>query len=157
MHSCPFIVLNHKVLLILVVSVPAVLRIVPIILLPSPSGSQDGTVHIWVVEGKRESNGQSESGSRVSHVTSLLGHQAPIITLAFSESAALLASGCKAGSVRIWDIQVGHQAPIITLAFSESAALLASGCKAGSVRIWDIQVAISLEMHEGSVMERHVV
>ncbi len=78
------------------------------------SGCQDGGVHLWVIEGKLESGEQSEtegaagdqSELRVSHVTTLCGHQAPITALAFSEEGALLASGCKAGSVRVWDLKV---------------------------------------------------
>lgn len=57
-----------------------------------------------------ESAPSSSSASErqlVEHVASLAGHCAPITRLAFNASASLLASGCKAGSVRIWDISVG--------------------------------------------------
>lgn len=64
-------------------------------------------VHLWIVHS--EVSAESESSGRcdyVSHVQSLKGHSAPITCLEFSESASLLASGCKAGSVRIWDLKV---------------------------------------------------
>ena len=83
------------------------------------SGSQDGAVHLWTVQGKASqsdsepsTSDQSESSIRVSHVTTLQGHQAPISVLAFSETAVLLASGCQAGSVRIWDLKVGGRAAV---------------------------------------------
>lgn len=76
--------------------------------LSSSSGSKDcGIVHLWVVHAGQP--GDSETSVKrglVSHVQSLEGHSAPITCLEFSETAALLASGCKAGSVRIWDLKV---------------------------------------------------
>lgn len=72
-----------------------------------------------MIEGKKEPADQSkskalpadqlESSTGVSHVTTLRGHQAPITTLSFSEAGVLLASGCKAGSVRVWDLKVSWQ------------------------------------------------
>ena len=76
------------------------------------SGGRDGVVHLWLVKGTESTDevtpplGSGSSDQQVSHVSSLEGHAAPITKLAFSETAALLASGCKAGSVRIWDIAV---------------------------------------------------
>ena len=81
----------------------------------SPSGSQDGTVHLWIVQGKEPIDGsyedavpvdKSDSSSGVHHVNSFRDHAAPITTLVFCESAVLLASGCKAGAVRVWDLWV---------------------------------------------------
>lgn len=79
------------------------------------SGSQDGTVHLWTVQGKEPTDrsyedaspiDQSDSSVGVEHVTSYHGHAAPITMLVFCESAVLLASGCKAGAVRVWDLWV---------------------------------------------------
>ena len=79
------------------------------------SGSKDGSIHLWTIQGKRPSDvsenepepiDQSDRKGVVSHVTCLEGHPAPITSLAFSEEGCLLASGCKAGSVRVWDLQV---------------------------------------------------
>ena len=81
----------------------------------SRSGSQDGTVHLWVVQGKEPIDesyedtspvDKSDSSAAVDHVSSFHGHAAPIMTLVFCESAVLLASGCKAGAVRVWDLWV---------------------------------------------------
>ena len=73
------------------------------------SGSKDGgAVHLWVVHAGRSTEDDPSLGrSLVTHVKSLEGHSAPITCLEFAESASLLASGCKAGSVRIWDLKVG--------------------------------------------------
>ena len=72
------------------------------------SGSKDcGVVHLWVVHTGQPVDSETPiKRGLVSHVQSLEGHSAPITCLEFSESAALLASGCKAGSVRIWDLKV---------------------------------------------------
>ena len=43
----------------------------------------------------------------VHFVATLNGHSAPITSLIFSASGALFASGCQAGSVRVWDMMVG--------------------------------------------------
>ena len=61
-------------------------------------------VHLWIVHP--EVSVESGQHYTVSHFQSLEGHSAPITCLEFSESASLLASGCKAGSVRIWDLKV---------------------------------------------------
>ena len=72
------------------------------------SGSKDcGAVHLWIVHHEvSDESGPLGRRGPVSHVQSLEGHSAPITCLEFSESASLLASGCKAGSVRIWDLKV---------------------------------------------------
>lgn len=70
---------------------------------------------MWTVQGKEPTDGsyedaspidQSDSSVGVEHVTSYHGHAAPITMLVFCESAVLLASGCKAGAVRVWDLWV---------------------------------------------------
>lgn len=80
----------------------------PLCLLSLCSGAKVGTVDLWLVKGSASGSPGSSSTSEelVSHVTSLEGHPAPITQLVFCEKASLLASGCKAGSVRIWDISV---------------------------------------------------
>ncbi len=76
------------------------------------SGSKNGKIHLWTVQGKCPSDvpqsevSQSDHKGLVSHVTCLEGHPAPITSLMINEEACLLASGCKAGSVRVWDLHV---------------------------------------------------
>jgi len=92
------------------------------------SGSQDGTVHLWTVQGKEPIDGsyedavpvdKSDSSTGVHHVSSFRGHAAPITTLVFCESAVLLASGCKAGAVRVWDLWSGSLLKFATRAVGE--------------------------------------
>ena len=46
-------------------------------------------------------------GLKLSMVATLTGHQAPLTSLQFTHyTVSLLASGCRGGSVRIWDVQV---------------------------------------------------
>ena len=64
-------------------------------------------VHLWLVRAGQPMDSEAPvKRVCVSHIHSLEGHSAPITCLEFSEAAALLASGCKAGSVRIWDLKV---------------------------------------------------
>lgn len=54
-----------------------------------------------------EGVGEERWGVKVTFVTTLTGHQAPLTSLQFTtHSSSLLASGCQAGSVKIWDVQV---------------------------------------------------
>ena len=70
-------------------------------------------VHLWMIHAGQPVDSETPvKRGLISHVKSLQGHSAPITCLEFSESGALLASGCKAGSVRIWDLKVvsvGHR------------------------------------------------
>ena len=72
---------------------------------------------MWTVQGKEPTDesyedaspiDQSDSSIGVEHVTSFHGHAAPITMLVFCESAVLLASGCKAGAIRVWDLWVSE-------------------------------------------------
>ena len=75
-------------------------------------------MHLWIVQGKEPIDGsyedavpvdKSDSSSGVHHVNSFRDHAAPITTLVFCERAVLLASGCKAGAVRVWDLWVRRE------------------------------------------------
>ena len=87
------------------------------------SGCEDGSIHLWLVDylTRMESGGEvpgetGEAGEgvgeerwgvKVTFVTTLTGHEAPLTSLQFTtHSSSLLASGCQAGSVKIWDVQV---------------------------------------------------
>lgn len=78
------------------------------------SGSRNGSIHLWTVQGKCPSDlpesepRRSEHKGPVTHVTCLEGHPAPITSLVIDKEACVLASGCKAGSVRVWDLYVRY-------------------------------------------------
>ena len=82
------------------------------------SGAKVGTVHLWLVGVPGDGTSPSTSKELVSHLASLEGHPAPITKLVFCESASLLASGCKAGSIRIWDIAVSPLSCAVGLVFT---------------------------------------
>ena len=64
-------------------------------------------VHLWIVSAEQPVESEIPvKRCPVKHIQNLEGHSAPITCLEFSEAASLLASGCKAGSVRIWDLKV---------------------------------------------------
>lgn len=97
--------------------------------------------------------GRSEGGIqlwslRTSSVESVLtGHNHPVSALAFSGNGHRLASGCRSGSIRLWDLNAVDQQPFVLpncsavvagLAFSPDNKKLASATRDGLVRIWDV-------------------
>ncbi len=60
------------------------------------------------VTSSSDAESTSSMSGVVSHVATLEGHPAAISCLAFNEGASLLASGCVAGSVRVWDVSVSE-------------------------------------------------
>jgi WD40 repeat protein len=73
------------------------------------------------------------------------GHQHTITCLAFSRDGALLASGSKDGTVRLWDARTreplavldGHRDMVVTVAFSPDGKLLASCSHDTAIKLWD--------------------
>ena len=78
------------------------------------SGCLDGSITLWLVDyssrvepSSGEGVEEERWGVKLSTVATLSGHQAPLTSLQFTHyTASLLASGCRGGSVRIWDVQV---------------------------------------------------
>ncbi|MGF1499942.1 MAG: NB-ARC domain-containing protein [Elainellaceae cyanobacterium] len=104
----------------------------------SPDGTQlatgiDGDIVLWqVADGKQ--------------LISLKGHQAWVVSVAFSPSRPILASGSSDQMVRLWGITTGqclktlrdHTSWVQFVAFSPNGQLLASCSRDLTIRLWDV-------------------
>ena len=86
------------------------------------SGCTDGSINLWLVDyvdgveaGEVGEGVEDEGwGVKLSTVATLARHQAPITSLQFTNhTSSLLASGCRDGIVRIWDVQVTIHSTIL--------------------------------------------
>jgi WD40 repeat protein len=82
------------------------------------------------------------SGSEVT----VLVHNSPVISLAFSPSGELVASGTRDGVLHIWDMSTYRQISELNancgilndLAFSPNGVFVAAGCSDRTVRLYGI-------------------
>lgn len=78
----------------------------------------------------------------------LLGHEGPITSLAFTADGARLASGSTDQTARVWDLKetkfaevarfVGHKGAVSGVAFSTTGQQLVSGGADSTVRLWSV-------------------
>jgi WD40 repeat protein len=86
----------------------------------------------------------------------LEGHTEAIYGIAFSPDGALLASGSRDKSVRMWEVGIGkevffsleHGNEVHSVAFSPDGATLVSGGGDGKIRLWDVQTGQEIEILE---------
>ncbi len=90
------------------------------------SGSTDFTIKIWNLE--------TESLTR-----SLVGHVAPVFSIAIGDNGKLLASGSQDGTVKIWRLPSGELLQILAgsypVAFSGDGCLV-TGSNGKNIKIW---------------------
>jgi WD40 repeat protein len=89
-----------------------------------------------------------ESGKRLH---TLLGHDAPIVALAFSADGARIVTGSADKSARVWDLRdakfpevarfTGHTAAVTAVAFNTDAAQVLSGSADKSLKLWTVSDA----------------
>jgi WD40 repeat protein len=114
------------------------------------SGSDDGTVKLWTVEGNIRFDLTEHSNCSVRG-------------MCFSSDGKVLAIGTEDGSINLWSCDgekigsfLAHEEQIRSLCFSPNSRILASGGKDATVKLWyfdgkTIQLAETLSGHKGWV------
>ena len=113
------------------------------------SGSRDGTVVLWNVTTRRNTD-------------TFEGHTDVVSAVAYAPDGTLLASGSSVdGTVKLWNVQAGTNIAILedqtdvvsSIAFTSDGILLASGAVNGAILLWDVATknATSLEGHRNAV------
>jgi eukaryotic-like serine/threonine-protein kinase len=95
---------------------------------------------------------QLDQASRV-----LIGHEGPVIHLAFSPDGGRLVSSSQDQTVRLWEaatgrelaVARGHGAAIEAVSFSPDGRRVASGSDDGTVRLWDAHTGAPLAVCRG--------
>jgi len=114
------------------------------------SGSADGTIRLWSTI-----NGEV--------IATLEGHQASVLTVAFSPDGTRLASGGNDGMLRLWNTKTGQletslgsdKTPVASLAYQLTGQLLAAARYDGTIPVWQTadttQPPLILKGHQGTV------
>jgi WD40 repeat protein len=118
------------------------------------SGSQDGTVRLWKLDG-------TPAGF------DFMGNGNPITSVAFSPDGLSIVSGSQDGTVRLWNLDgtpiglpfTGHTGSVTSVAFSPNGLSIVSGSESGSshdhtVRLWNLDgtpIGLPFKGHGNSI------
>ena len=113
------------------------------------SGSADGTVRLWTLDGQAAA-------------APFEGHQRSVESVAFNPAGDRIVSGSADGTVRLWTLDgqaaaapfEGHQDYVRSVAFNPAGDRIVSGSDDGTVRLWMLDgqaAAAPFEGHQGSV------
>jgi serine/threonine-protein kinase len=125
-----------------------------------PPGQLAASVYNWAPAGVGQKTGKEPA----KHIAQLKGHNGCIMTLAFTASRDLLASGGVDGTVRLWDFTGSkpsqkasmhkHRDAVHSVAFSPNNKLLASGSGAMDGIVWVFNLSQD-QPKEMSVLQGH--
>jgi serine/threonine-protein kinase len=125
-----------------------------------PPDQLAASVYNWAPGGLGQKTGKEPA----KHIAQLKGHNGCIMTLAFTSSRDLLASGGVDGTVRLWDFTGSkpcekasmhkHRDAVHSVAFSPNNKLLASGSGAMDGIVWVFNVSQD-QPKEMSVLQGH--
>src|SRR5262249_28582179 len=84
-------------------------------------------------------------------------HPATVNSVAFSPDGKIVATGCKDGNIRLWDIANGkllttlkrHNAQVNSLAFSPDSKKLVTASFDNSIKLWDLATGQELMRFSG--------
>ncbi|UCC30812.1 MAG: protein kinase [Phycisphaerales bacterium] len=124
---------------------------------PSPvgqivSGGQDKTVRLWDLATKQE----------IRPLSPLRGHDAAVVSVAFSPNGKRIVSGSWDKTLKVWDADTGEEVktldgskgPVLAVAYSPDGRQIASGDQHKMLRLWDAdtgQQSHVLRGHQGEV------
>jgi WD40 repeat protein len=103
--------------------------------------SNDGQAKIWNIKPTTQSQGRQDPVL----LRSLKGHQGPVLSIKFSPSGQIIATGGADGTVRFWNLngeQLGsfnNSGAVAGVQFSPNGQLVVAGGVDGKVRIWNLQ------------------
>jgi WD40 repeat protein/energy-coupling factor transporter ATP-binding protein EcfA2 len=114
------------------------------------SGSADGTVRLWNLQGE-------------SIISPLYGHNDHVNSVAFSPDDQYILSGGNDAKIRLWSLQGklmgepfhGHKIDVSSVAFSPNGEYIVSGSRDKTVRLWNRQgnpIGNPFQGHEDAVI-----
>jgi WD40 repeat protein/serine/threonine protein kinase len=108
------------------------------------SGSGDGTLRVWDLEGNRS-------------VRSFAGHTGPIKAVAITPDGRRVVSASSDRTLRVWDFETGrslrtlrgHNSPVALVTITSHGYRAVSASSNGTLGVWDLQSGRSVRMLAG--------
>jgi WD40 repeat protein len=113
----------------------------------------DKTIQVW------------DASTGLEMLPALQGHDAAILSVAFSPDGSKIVSGSLDKTIRVWDASTGlemlpalqgHDAAILSVAFSPDASKIVSGSNDKTIRVWDASTGLemlpALQGHDAAIL-----